>query len=76
MNVHHFNYSKEPWESEDFELITLCKDCHEKYHEIFDKNDKAIIANLSDLYWQYFKARNKKIRENYGRLDKITQEVS
>jgi len=26
LNVHHFNYRKEPWESEDFELVTLCVD--------------------------------------------------
>ncbi len=75
LNVHHFNYSKEPWESEDFELITICNNCHGIYHKIFDNFDKAIIANLSDLYWNYIKESNKKIKL-YGRLDKTTQKVT
>lgn len=64
LNVHHFNYSKEPWDSEDFELITLCKDCHKIYHKIFDNFDKSIIANLSDLYWSYIKSVNRKNRDH------------
>lgn len=30
LNVHHFEYSKNPWDVENTSLITLCKDCHER----------------------------------------------
>lgn len=28
LHVHHFTYSKNPWESEIHDLITYCKHCH------------------------------------------------
>lgn len=33
-----------PWEYEDKYLVTLCKSCHEKGHEIFDIPTKTIIS--------------------------------
>lgn len=35
LNVHHKRYipSLAPWEYPLDELITLCEDCHEKYHK-------------------------------------------
>lgn len=29
LHVHHFEYSKNPWESSEHDLITLCDSCHE-----------------------------------------------
>lgn len=28
LNVHHFEYNGDPWETEDGNLITFCEDCH------------------------------------------------
>ena len=36
LHVHHLSYPPTPyhiWDSSDNELVTLCKDCHEKVHE-------------------------------------------
>lgn len=35
LQVHHKRYiqDKNPWEYEDNDLITLCKECHNSYHE-------------------------------------------
>lgn len=32
LHVHHIIYSNEPWESEDWELNTVCEDCHTISH--------------------------------------------
>ncbi len=29
LEVHHINYSGEPWEAKDIDLITLCEYCHD-----------------------------------------------
>jgi 5-methylcytosine-specific restriction endonuclease McrA len=29
LEVHHINYSGEPWEAKDIDLITLCDHCHD-----------------------------------------------
>lgn len=36
LHVHHLFYIEctEPWDYEDYLLITLCKECHEKRHHI------------------------------------------
>lgn len=40
LHVHHLVYMvKNPWESDDDHLISLCKDCHDIYH----------IKNLTEL---------------------------
>lgn len=46
LNVHHRRYVKGrmPWEYTDAELVTLCRPCHEAYHE----NNDA----LKDVIWQ------------------------
>ena len=38
LNVHHILYFGKPWEVSDGALITLCKTCHEKAHEIYKGN--------------------------------------
>jgi 5-methylcytosine-specific restriction endonuclease McrA len=41
LSVHHVKYLKkhDPWDYPDDYLITLCDDCHEEWHRIFDKNE-------------------------------------
>jgi len=36
LNVHHAYYEKgkKPWEYDNKMLLTLCEDCHEKWHEV------------------------------------------
>lgn len=35
LHVHHFNYTEnDPWDEADYNLITLCKDCHKIAHEL------------------------------------------
>lgn len=29
LNVHHWNYSKEPWDAKNEDLSTVCRSCHE-----------------------------------------------
>lgn len=29
LEVHHINYSGEPWEAKDIDIITLCDHCHD-----------------------------------------------
>lgn len=72
LNVHHFDYSKNPWESEDYELITLCKNCHNVFHKIFDEFKLGIVLHLSELYFDYAKKRIKTNKEeDHGWMDKI-----
>jgi len=38
LHIHHFSYAKNPWETPDVDLITLCDRCHKEY----SYKDKAI----------------------------------
>jgi len=53
LQVHHKVYSTEyPWDSKNEELITLCKSCHEKTHNIKTKKSityKPIIFTKESL---------------------------
>lgn len=42
--VHHLYYGKnlDPWEAEDDWLITLCKECHDYYHERIPQCHKIV----------------------------------
>jgi broad specificity phosphatase PhoE len=44
LHVHHKLYRKGamPWEYADHELISLCEDCHESWHELRSRLDAAI----------------------------------
>lgn len=39
LNVHHLRYliGRKPWEYENTDLITLCGDCHKKWHEEIER---------------------------------------
>jgi hypothetical protein len=51
LHVHHKFYkeNREPWEYEDKDLITLCADCHQLTHALFDR-DKRLHKNMLSLY--------------------------
>jgi hypothetical protein len=44
LHVHHKLYRKGamPWEYADHELISLCEDCHESWHELRSRLDAAV----------------------------------
>jgi 5-methylcytosine-specific restriction endonuclease McrA len=51
LNVHHRCYrqytsgeSVPPWDYQDHELITLCRPCHEKGHELYGQAPVYIIS--------------------------------
>jgi hypothetical protein len=50
LHVHHYKYTKTPWEIDQNYLVTLCKDCHElvqnKYNELID----SIVFSLNNLH--------------------------
>lgn len=51
LHVHHITYSKNPWESKNINLITLCKSCHDIWHKV-DKlgYDFSSVFSVCDLY--------------------------
>jgi len=55
LHVHHKVYIKgnNPWEYPDDLLVTLCKDCHAKYHENKEKLNIA-IAGISPMFLEYY----------------------
>lgn len=50
LHVHHTYYSKgvSVWDHSDFQLITLCEECHATYHQI----KQSIISNLGCLLFR------------------------
>lgn len=48
LNIHHIKYSKNPWESEDDELITLCEVCHSEVTEINNDITQLIVDYISN----------------------------
>lgn len=48
LNVHHLMYdkNKEIWDYDDWQLITLCEDCHDNEHNSELKNIMNIIKSL------------------------------
>ncbi|HEY5590661.1 MAG TPA: HNH endonuclease [Paludibacter sp.] len=50
LQVHHTIYinDRNPWEYENFQLITLCEDCHEKFTSI-NKLIKVQISRFNQL---------------------------
>lgn len=64
LNVHHLVYHKNRniWEYEDWELITLCEDCHEHQH--------IMEENLEEKIWS-LKSRGVSIEEISALLETI-----
>lgn len=54
LHVHHFSYKKNPWDSEDYELVTVCETCHEIWHKIFDELGKYYDSSHMSLVVQLF----------------------
>ena len=59
LHVHHIVYKEilYPWEYKDEELITLCEECHEAWHYIFDKSNinNSILHSVYELHKELFK---------------------
>lgn len=64
LNVHHLCYHKDRniWEYEDWELITLCQNCHEEEHSAMD----GIISEV-----EYIKSKGVTMREIISVLNSI-----
>jgi hypothetical protein len=64
LNVHHIRYDskKKVWEYDDFDLITLCDECHKTWHLIYDNKE---------IHWEYIyavvKLCDKLMEEDLGR---------
>lgn len=46
LNVHHIEYSREPWDTPDDLLTTLCEDCHESI-ESFKKLSHRLLCSTA-----------------------------
>lgn len=64
LNVHHLSYHKDRniWEYEDWELITLCENCHKEEHSSMDD----IINEIESI-----KSRGVTMREILSTLNSI-----
>lgn len=51
LNVHHCNYSKEPWDAPDEDLATLCDECHERIGRIVKMINRQIVRPVPDSIW-------------------------
>lgn len=69
LNVHHLVYHKNKniWEYEDWELITLCEECHEFQHIMED--------NINEKIW-HLKSRGVSVEEICSLLEKLDVELS
>ena len=54
LHVHHVKYDEDllPWEFDDYDLVTLCEDCHKTWHFTFgNKNlDPCSVLFVAKLY--------------------------
>ncbi|WP_349966282.1 HNH endonuclease [Phocaeicola massiliensis] len=68
LNVHHLVYHKDRniWEYEDWELITLCEECHEHEH--------IIEESINERIWS-LKSRGLSAEEICALLEKIDIEL-
>lgn len=49
LHVHHTYYNgKDPWETHDSRLVTLCEDCHEKEDEKFEFASAKLIECIKE----------------------------
>lgn len=48
LHVHHLSYSKEPWETKNEHLITLCESCHESESTQRPELEKMLVKTLKE----------------------------
>jgi hypothetical protein len=53
-NVHHLRYYGEPWEVDNEDLISLCYECHTKWHAN-EQYKKLLINKLSKFHPSIYK---------------------
>ena len=55
LNVHHIRYlaGRKPWEYDDGDLITLCGECHKKWHEEIE-GMRYECAKCKHFHQQYY----------------------
>lgn len=60
LDVHHLSYPPPPfhiWDAKDYELVTLCKDCHNKIHEAMAR--PILLPDRTLIYeHKYIECRN------------------
>lgn len=49
LSVHHLSYKRNPWESSDEELVTLCDSCH----KLVEDAKKAICSKLHEASFRF-----------------------
>ena len=49
LHIHHFKYYGKPWEAEDNDLITYCKECHE-FITRYNGSIKEYLSEISKIY--------------------------
>lgn len=52
LHVHHIRYleDKKPWEYPDYMLVTLCEECHAKFHDSIYKGKPNIDRNENEIH--------------------------
>ena len=50
LHVHHTCYvaGRDPWEYKQYQLITLCENCHKAEHDTFYSNIQRFISGMRD----------------------------
>jgi hypothetical protein len=51
LHVHHINYSGEPWEAPNSDLVTLCAHCHHEVEEVKEGVDFKDIKIYKSNNW-------------------------
>ena len=46
LHVHHLSYSKEPWDTDQHDLVTLCENCHTQVESVKKENPDFIYDEL------------------------------
>ena len=53
LNVHHLQYSGEPWDTPIEHLITLCEDCHKDDHDMRKCAEDELLKTLKLAGYSY-----------------------
>jgi hypothetical protein len=48
LQVHHWSYSKNPWDTKDIHLVTLCENCHKEVKTRFENMMDDALSIIID----------------------------